>query len=164
MQELLEAGVHFGHQTKRWNPKMKPYIFGQRNGIYVIDLGKTARLFQQAEEFVSQLAAAGQAPLPRIVLVSVDPERDTPELLAEYLAYFGDDNLGITGSLEEIRKLTSALGIYFDKRPTADDNYSVDHSAAVLIIDPDGNFYGLVSGPHQVANYVNDLPPILGSR
>jgi protein SCO1/2 len=111
-----------------------------------------------------QLAAAGQAPLPRIVLVSVDPERDTPELLAEYLAYFGDDNLGITGSLEEIRKLTSALGIYFDKRPTDDDNYSVDHSAAVLIIDPDGNFYGLVSGPHQVASYVNDLPPILGSR
>jgi ribosomal protein S2 len=45
MKELLEAGVHFGHQTKRWNPKMKEYIFGERNGIYIIDLGKTVKLF-----------------------------------------------------------------------------------------------------------------------
>ena len=53
MKELLEAGVHFGHQTKRWNPKMKEYIFGERNGIYIIDLGKTVKLFREAEEFVS---------------------------------------------------------------------------------------------------------------
>ena len=59
VKDLLEAGVHFGHQTKRWNPKMKPYIFGERNGIYIIDLGKTAKLFREAEQFVSQLAAAG---------------------------------------------------------------------------------------------------------
>ena len=57
MQELLEAGVHFGHQTKRWNPKMKEFIFGQKNGIYIIDLGKTAELFNKAEEFVTRLAA-----------------------------------------------------------------------------------------------------------
>jgi len=112
----------------------------------------------------NELAAAGQDPLPRIVLVSVDPERDTPESLAQYLAYFGDDNLGITGSEEEIRKLTTALGIFFEKRPTDGDSYTVDHSAAVLIVDPDGSFYGLFSGPHQVENYVNDLPQILGSR
>ena len=61
MKELLEAGVHFGHQTRRWNPKMKEYIFGQRNGIYIIDLGKTAKLFQKAEEFVSRLAAEGRS-------------------------------------------------------------------------------------------------------
>ena len=54
MKDLLEAGVHFGHQTKRWNPKMKEYIFGERNGIYIIDLGKTVKLFRDAEEFVSQ--------------------------------------------------------------------------------------------------------------
>ncbi len=59
IKELLEAGVHFGHQTKRWNPKMKQYIFGERNGIYIIDLGKTARLFRSAEEFVTGLAAEG---------------------------------------------------------------------------------------------------------
>ena len=46
MKDLLEAGVHFGHQTKRWNPKMKAYIFGERNGIYIIDLGQTAKLFR----------------------------------------------------------------------------------------------------------------------
>jgi len=50
MKELLEAGVHFGHQTKRWNPKMKDYIFGERNGIYIIDLQKTLKLFKDASE------------------------------------------------------------------------------------------------------------------
>ncbi|HSK09502.1 MAG TPA: 30S ribosomal protein S2 [Vicinamibacterales bacterium] len=59
MKELLEAGVHFGHQTKRWNPKMKPYIFGERNGIYIIDLSKTAKRFREAEEFVSRVASEG---------------------------------------------------------------------------------------------------------
>jgi len=63
MQELLEAGVHFGHQTKRWNPKMKEYIFGERNGIYIIDLGKTVKLFRQAEEFITNLAADGRTML-----------------------------------------------------------------------------------------------------
>ena len=59
IKELLEAGVHFGHQTKRWNPKMKPYIFGERNGIYIIDLGKTSKLYREAEDFVTNLAADG---------------------------------------------------------------------------------------------------------
>jgi len=59
MKELLEAGVHFGHQTRRWNPKMKEFIFGERNGIYIIDLGKTAKLFREAEEFVTRLASDG---------------------------------------------------------------------------------------------------------
>ena len=60
MKDLLEAGVHFGHQTKRWNPKMKEYIFGERNGIYILDLGKTVKLFKEAEEFVSKLANEGR--------------------------------------------------------------------------------------------------------
>jgi len=60
MKELLEAGVHFGHQTKRWNPKMKPYIFGARNGIYIIDLQKTVRLFKNAYNFVTEAARAGE--------------------------------------------------------------------------------------------------------
>jgi len=60
MKQLLEAGVHFGHQTKRWNPKMKPYIFGARNGIYIIDLQKTVRYFKSAYDFVKQTVAAGE--------------------------------------------------------------------------------------------------------
>jgi small subunit ribosomal protein S2 len=63
MKELLEAGVHFGHQTKRWNPKMKPYIFGARNGIYIIDLQKTVRLFKTAYEFVSDTVSRGKSVL-----------------------------------------------------------------------------------------------------
>jgi small subunit ribosomal protein S2 len=59
MKQLLEAGVHFGHQTKRWNPKMKDYIFGSRNGIYIIDLQKTVRLFKEAYKFVVDTVAKG---------------------------------------------------------------------------------------------------------
>jgi small subunit ribosomal protein S2 len=60
MKELLEAGVHFGHQTKRWNPKMKKFIFGKRNGIYIIDLQKTLKQFKDAAKFVTELAASGK--------------------------------------------------------------------------------------------------------
>lgn len=109
----------------------------------------------------NELAAAGQEPLPRIVLVSVDPERDTPELMGRYVGYFGDGNVGVTGSLEELRKLTSGLGIYFEKQPGQGDDYAVDHSAAVLLIDPDGKFHALFSSPHTVENFVHDVALIM---
>ncbi len=63
MKELLEAGVHFGHQVKRWNPKMKRYIFGQRNGIYIIDLQKTVKMFEVAYNFVRDLSSRGESVL-----------------------------------------------------------------------------------------------------
>ena len=63
MKELLEAGVHFGHQTKRWNPKMKPYIFGARNGIYIIDLQRTVRMFKTAYDFIAETVAGGKSVL-----------------------------------------------------------------------------------------------------
>ena len=109
------------------------------------------------------LAEAGQEPLPRIVLVSVDPERDTPEIIGRYMDYFGDGNLGITGSLEEISRLTTGLGIYFQKQATDDDNYLVDHSAAVLVVDPEGRFSALFSGPHSIDNFVHDLPIVISN-
>ena len=109
-----------------------------------------------------ELIDAGVDELPRIVLVSVDPERDTPEILGQYVDYFGDGNLGVTGELEGVSTLTAALGIYFEKAPTKDGNYGVDHSAAVLVINPDGEFSALFSAPHIVANYVHDLPIIMG--
>jgi len=108
-----------------------------------------------------ELAESGFEPLPRIVLVSVDPERDTPDVIGQYVDYFGDGNLGITGSLGEISKLTSGLGIFFEKQPADGDNYGVDHSAAVLLIDPAGDFRAVFSGPHKSANFVHDLPIIL---
>jgi len=63
MKELLEAGVHFGHQTRRWNPKMKPYIFGARKGIHIIDLQKTVRLFKTTYEFIVKIVAEGHSVL-----------------------------------------------------------------------------------------------------
>ncbi len=77
MKELLEAGVHFGHQTKRWNPKMKEYIFGERNGIYIIDLQKTLKMFKEASKFVQDLANDG-----RIVLF-VGTKRQAQDAIAE---------------------------------------------------------------------------------
>ncbi|HSS75415.1 MAG TPA: 30S ribosomal protein S2 [Thermoanaerobaculia bacterium] len=77
MKELLEAGVHFGHQTRRWNPKMKQYIFGKRNGIYIIDLQKTLKLFNQVAAFVQQLSAEGK----RILFVGT--KRQAQEAIAE---------------------------------------------------------------------------------
>jgi len=59
MKQMLQSGLHFGHQTRRWNPKMKPYIYGPRNGIYIINLDKTMQLFNRAYEFVAQEAAHG---------------------------------------------------------------------------------------------------------
>ena len=108
-----------------------------------------------------ELIDSGAKTVPRIVLVSVDPERDTPEVLGQYVNYFGDGNLGVTGTLEGIKTLTSALGIYFEKSPT-DDGYGVDHSAAVLVINPDGEFSALFSAPHLIASFVHDLPIIMG--
>ena len=84
MKELLEAGVHFGHQTRRWNPKMKPYIFGKRNGIYIIDLQKTLRMFNDVASFVQHLAAEGK----RILFVGT--KRQAQEAIAEEAARCGE--------------------------------------------------------------------------
>jgi small subunit ribosomal protein S2 len=77
MKELLEAGVHFGHQTKRWNPKMKEYIFGERNGIYIIDLQKTLKLFKDAMRFVAEMSAQGKN------VLFVGTKRQAQEAVAE---------------------------------------------------------------------------------
>jgi small subunit ribosomal protein S2 len=77
MKELLEAGVHFGHQTKRWNPRMKEYIFGERNGIYIIDLQKTLKMFKEASKFVQDLAAEGR------IILFVGTKRQAQDAIAE---------------------------------------------------------------------------------
>ena len=77
MKEFLEAGVHFGHQTRRWNPKMKEFIYGERNGIYIIDLQKTLKQFKEAAKFVADLAAEGK------VILFVGTKRQAQEAIAE---------------------------------------------------------------------------------
>ena len=77
MKELLEAGVHFGHQTKRWNPKMKEYIFGERNGIYIIDLQKTLKMFKEASKFITELTSSGK------LVLFVGTKRQAQDAIAE---------------------------------------------------------------------------------
>jgi len=77
MKELLEAGVHFGHQTKRWNPKMKEYIFGERNGIYIVDLQKTLKMFKDASRFVQEQCAQGKT------VLFVGTKRQAQDAIAE---------------------------------------------------------------------------------
>ena len=77
MKELLEAGVHFGHQTKRWNPKMKEYIFGERNGIYIIDLQKTLKMFKDASKYVQEQATQGKT------VLFVGTKRQAQDAIAE---------------------------------------------------------------------------------
>jgi small subunit ribosomal protein S2 len=77
MKELLEAGVHFGHQTRRWNPKMKEYIFGERNGIHIIDLQKTLKMFRDAARFVSEVTGAGKT------ILFVGTKRQAQEAIKE---------------------------------------------------------------------------------
>src|SRR5438270_814903 len=72
--ELLEAGVHFGHQTKRWNPKMKPFIFQQRNQIYIINLDETVKQLHRATEFLQEVARRLNIPVVAIVDTNADPE------------------------------------------------------------------------------------------
>jgi small subunit ribosomal protein S2 len=112
MKELLEAGVHFGHQTRRWNPKMKDYIFGERSGIYIIDLQETLRLFQESLNFVEELAAQGRT------VLFVGTKRQAREAIAEEaqrcgMPYVNERWLGglltnfvtIRRSLERIKEL-----------------------------------------------------------
>ena len=77
MKELLEAGVHFGHQTRRWNPKMKEYIFGERNGIHIIDLQKTLKMFRDAARYVADYAAQGK------IILFLGTKRQAQEAIAE---------------------------------------------------------------------------------
>ncbi|HEU5162191.1 MAG TPA: 30S ribosomal protein S2 [Thermoanaerobaculia bacterium] len=117
MKELLEAGVHFGHQTKRWNPKMKKYIFGKRNGIYIIDLQKTLKLFKEASAFVTDLAAQGK----RVLFVGT--KRQAQDAVVEEanrcgMFYVNNRWLGgtltnystVKKSIERLKEIESILG------------------------------------------------------
>lgn len=103
----------------------------------------------------------GASAFPDILLISVDPERDTPEVLAEYVRNFGAGVTGITGSLDELRKLTASLGIFFQKSGTGNENYGVDHSAVVIVINKSAQLHALFSAPHDIEHFVADIPLIM---
>ncbi len=106
MKQLLEAGVHFGHQTSRWNPKMKPYIFGARNGIYIIDLQQTVKLFQEAYSFVRDRAAAGGS------LLMVGTKKQAQEAIreeAERCGGFYVNNRWLGGTLTNFQTIKQGI-------------------------------------------------------
>ncbi len=118
MKDLLEAGVHFGHQTKRWNPKMKEYIFGERNGIYIIDLGKTVKLFRDAEDFVTNLAAEGRT------ILFVGTKRQAKDVIAEEAqrcAMFYVNERWLGGLLTNFATIQRSLGRLRDLESMASD-------------------------------------------
>ena len=109
IKDLLEAGVHFGHQTKRWNPKMKKYLFGERNGIYIIDLQKTLKKFQEAAEFVGRIAAEG---LPVVFVGTKKQAADVIEEEAKRCEQFYVSHRWLGGTLtnfQTIRKSVNRL-------------------------------------------------------
>jgi len=119
---------------------------------------------------LQQLAIAGKrvagqgATFPGVVLVSVDPERDTPDTLRAYTSHFGSNVVGVTGPAEEIRKLTRALGIYFARSDESNGNYSVDHSAAVLLLNDQAEWVAVFSAPQDIDALVHDVPLLAGPR
>lgn len=120
---------------------------------------------QQLADARRELASGSThaASLPGIVLISVDPERDTPAKLAAYVRHFGDDIVGVTGTRDAIRALAEPLGIFFEKQATGDD-YAVSHSTAVLVVDRDAALFALFSAPHRVDSFVHDLPLLMASQ
>jgi small subunit ribosomal protein S2 len=117
MKSLLEAGVHFGHQTKRWNPKMKPYIFGARSGIYIVDLQKTAQLFDDAYHFINKIVSKGE----KVLFVGTKKQaQDIVKEEAERCGMFFVNNrwLGgtltnfktVKGSIEKMKRFEEILG------------------------------------------------------
>jgi len=106
MREMLEAGVHFGHQTNRWNPKMKPYIFGARNGIYIIDLQQTVPLFQKAYDFIVKTVSNGDK------VLFVGTKRQAQDIMAEQATranQFYVNNRWLGGTLTNFRTIKARL-------------------------------------------------------
>lgn len=110
-----------------------------------------------------QAGDADVAP-PQIVLISVDPERDTPEALRRYVEHFGEGITGVTGEPEELDALTSTLGIFHEKVPTDDGDYTISHSTAVLVIDPGASLQALFSSPHEPEHFARDVPVLMAAR
>ncbi len=106
IRALLEAGVHFGHQTRRWNPKMKPYIFGARNGIYIIDLQQTARMFEEAYRFVVRTVAQGGK------VLFVGTKKQAQEIIrqeAERCGMYYVNNRWLGGTLTNFRTIKASI-------------------------------------------------------
>jgi small subunit ribosomal protein S2 len=106
MKQMLETGVHFGHQTRRWNPKMRPYIFGARNGIHIIDLQQTVKMFQKAYDFVAETVAQGG----KVIFVGTKPQaRETIKQEAVRAGMFSVTHRWMGGTLTNFETIRSSI-------------------------------------------------------
>jgi len=123
---------------------------------------------KQLQEQSAKAPTTDTAALPpdalTIILISVDPERDTPEKLKAYVSYFGEGVVAATGSPESIREIASALGVWFGREALGEDDYTVSHSTAVLVIGEDATFRAVFSAPHKTEYFVHDLPLLMATR
>ena len=116
---------------------------------------------QQARQLMLEELPPGQ--LPQIFLLSVDPERDTPEKLADYLAYFDPGFLGVTGPDAQLRALSLQLGVayYVEPHEPGATEYTVDHSASLLLLDPQGRLFGVLPAPHNAGSIAQDIVALI---
>lgn len=106
MKQMLETGVHFGHQTRRWNPKMRPYIFGARNGIHIIDLQQTVRLFQTAHDFISEVVSRGD----KIIFIGTKRQaQESVKQEAERAGQFYVTNRWMGGTLTNFQTIKRSI-------------------------------------------------------
>ena len=97
-------------------------------------------------------------------MISVDPDRDTTDILHKYVSSFSQPIIGATGLASEINKLTSQLGIFYKTNKEEGENYSVSHSAAVVMINKNAEFYAVFSAPHSTEHFISDLPTIMANN
>lgn len=106
MRDLLEAGVHFGHQTNRWDPKMRPYIYGARNGIHIVDLSQTVRLFATAQQFINQVVSSGHS----VLFVGTKKQaQDTVREQAERAGQYFVVNRWLGGTLTNFQTIKNSI-------------------------------------------------------
>ena len=111
VRELLEAGVHFGHQTRRWNPRMKPFLFGERNGVHIVDLDQTLPRFQEGLDFVREVAASGG----KVLFVGTKRQAQAPmKLEAERAGQFYVNNRWLGGMLTNFKTVKKSIERYKD--------------------------------------------------
>src|SRR5450759_3274713 len=107
MKELLEAGVHFGHRTHRWNPKMKRYIYGGRNGIYIIDLHQPLKMFEDARKFIQEVAASGE---PILFVGTKKQAQESVESSAKQCGMYHVSQRWLGGMLTNYRTMQTRIG------------------------------------------------------
>ncbi|KAB2838268.1 30S ribosomal protein S2, partial [bacterium] len=133
MQDLLEAGMHFGHLTRRWNPKMKPFIYGVRNGVHIIDLSKTVKLLREALDFIAEAVGNGSD----ILFVGTKKQaQDVIEEEAKRCGMYYVTNRWLGGTLTNFRTIKSSIDRLKDLQKKKDDGtFAVLSKKEILMID-----------------------------